>query len=121
MLALALLPPLRGGQLLSTTWNAVPVVMILAALAAYLWGVHRVGQLHPRHPWSSLKTAAFIGALATTAVSVFSFIGVYQDELFWDHMVQHLLLIMVAAPLFALASPIDLLWRSTTGDAHKRV
>ena len=33
-------------------------------------------------------------------------------------MVQHLLLIMVAAPLFAIASPIELAWRSTTGTAH---
>ena len=54
----------------------------------------------------------------TTGVSIFSFIGVYDGELFWDHMVQHLLLIMVAAPLFAIASPLELAWRSTTGTAH---
>jgi cytochrome c oxidase assembly factor CtaG len=29
-------------------------------------------------------------------------------EYFSDHMVQHLLLIMVAAPLFALSAPLDL-------------
>ena len=33
-------------------------------------------------------------------------------------MVQHLILIMVAAPLFAIASPLDLAWRSTSGTAH---
>ena len=33
-------------------------------------------------------------------------------------MVQHLILIMVAAPLFAVASPLDLAWRSTSGTAH---
>ena len=36
-------------------------------------------------------------------------------------MVQHLLLIMVAAPLFAVSSPIDLLWRSTTGSLHAKI
>src|ERR1035438_10155344 len=118
LLAVVSLPPLRGSQLFSTTFNAVPVVLILGALALYLWGVQRVNRLRPRHPWSTLKTAAFIGGLATTAISVFSFIGVYQQELFWDHMVQHLLLIMVAAPLFAISSPIDLAFRSTTGMAH---
>ena len=51
-------------------------------------------------------------------VAIFSFVGVYDGELFWDHMVQHLLLIMVAAPLFAIASPLDLAWRATTGTAH---
>jgi putative copper resistance protein D len=115
------LPPLRGGQLLSTTFNVIPVVMILGALALYLWGVRRISWLRPRHPWSSLKTAAFIGGLATTAISIFSFIGVYDEELFWDHMVQHLLLIMVAAPLFAISSPIDLCWRASTGPLHARL
>ena len=61
---------------------------------------------------------AWVGALFCTAVAIFSFIGVYDGELFWDHMVQHLILIMVAAPLFAIASPLDLAWRSTSGTAH---
>jgi putative copper resistance protein D len=120
LLAAASLPPLQGGQLYSTTFNVIPVVLIVGALALYLWGVQRVNRLRPRHPWSTLKTAAFIGGLTTTAISVFSFIGVYDQELFWDHMVQHLLLIMVAAPLFAIASPIDLFWRASTGPLHER-
>jgi cytochrome c oxidase assembly factor CtaG len=120
-LATASLPPLRGSQLYATTFNAIPVVLILGALALYLWGVKRANRLRPRHPWSSLKTAALIGALVTTAISVFTFIGVYDGELFWVHMVQHLLLIMVAAPLFAIASPIELAWRASTGTTHARL
>jgi cytochrome c oxidase assembly factor CtaG len=119
LLAAISLPPLQGSQLFSTTFNAIPVVMILGALALYLWGVRRVNRLRPRHPWSTLKTAAFIGGLVTTAISIFTFIGVYDQELFWDHMVQHLLMIMVAAPLFAIASPIDLFWRASTGPLHE--
>jgi cytochrome c oxidase assembly factor CtaG len=120
LLTAASLPPLRGSQLFSTTFNVIPVLMILGALALYLWGAQRVNRLRPRHPWSNLKTAAFIGGLVTTAISIFSFIGVYDEELFWDHMVQHLLLIMVAAPLFAISSPIDLFWRASTGPLHER-
>jgi putative copper resistance protein D len=112
------LPPLRGAQLFSTQFPFVPVAMIVAALALYLWGVRRHNALHPRHPWSAGKTAAWVGALATTAIAIFSFVGVYDSELFWDHMVQHLLLIMVAAPLFAIASPLELAWKSTSGTAH---
>jgi cytochrome c oxidase assembly factor CtaG len=112
------LPPLRGSQLFSTQFDVVPVVMIVAALVLYLWAVRRNNELHPRHPWSAGKTAAWIGALFTTGVSIFSFLGVYDRELFWDHMVQHLLLIMVAAPLFAIASPLELIWKSTSGTAH---
>ena len=117
-LAEAGLPPLRGSQLFATQFEFVPVVMIVAALVLYLWAVRRNNALHPRHPWSVGKTAAWIGALFCTGVAIFSFVGVYDGELFWDHMVQHLILIMVAAPLFAIASPLELAWRSTAGTAH---
>jgi cytochrome c oxidase assembly factor CtaG len=112
------LPPLSGSQLFSTQFDFVPVAMIVVALALYLWGVRRNNALHPRHPWSVWKTAAWIGALFSTSVGIFSFIGVYDSELFWDHMVQHLILIMVAAPLFAIASPLRLAFCSTSGTAH---
>jgi cytochrome c oxidase assembly factor CtaG len=112
------LPALRGSQLLSTQFDFVPTAMIVVALALYLWGVHRNNVLHPRHRWAVGKTVAFVCALFTTGVAIFSFVGVYDGELFWDHMVQHLLLIMVAAPLFAMSSPIDLSWRATSGTAH---
>jgi len=112
------LPPLAGRQFVSTQFDFVPVAMIIVALALYLWGVRRNNTLHPRHRWPIGKTLAWLGALATTGVAIFSFIGVYDGELFWDHMVQHLLLIMVAAPLFAIASPLQLAWRATSGTAH---
>jgi cytochrome c oxidase assembly factor CtaG len=112
------LSQLRGSQFFSSQFDFVPVALIVAALVLYLWGVRRNNALHPRHLWSSWKTAAWIGALVTTGFAVFSFVGVYDTELFWDHMVQHLLLIMVAAPLFAIASPLELAWKATTGTPH---
>jgi cytochrome c oxidase assembly factor CtaG len=115
VLADAALPPLRGSQFVSGQFSFIPVAMVLAALALYLWGVRRVNRLHPRHQWSTAKTAAFVGALAATSLAIFSFVGVYDSALFYDHMIQHLLLVMVAAPLFALGSPIDLAWRASTG------
>ena len=112
------LPPLAGHEFVSTQFDFVPVGMVLLALVLYLWAVKRNNTRHPRHPWSVGKTVAWLGALLTTSVSIFSFVGVYDGDLFWDHMVQHLILIMVAAPLFAIASPLDLAWRSTSGTAH---
>jgi cytochrome c oxidase assembly factor CtaG len=112
------LPPLGGSQYFSTQFDFVPVAMIIAALALYLWGVRRNNALHPRHPWPVGKTVAWIGALFSTGVAIFSFIGVYDGELFWVHMIQHLILIMVAAPLFAIASPLRLIFNSTSGTSH---
>ena len=81
------LPPLRGSEFTSSQFDFVPVAMILVALALYLWGVRRNNTLHPRHPWPAGKTVAFLGALFTTGVAIFSFVGVYDGELFRDHMV----------------------------------
>jgi putative copper resistance protein D len=118
LLADAQLPPLQGHQLFSTQFDFVPVAMVLIALALYLRGVQLVNRRQPRHQWSGKKTAGFIGGLVATGFAIFSFIGVYDGELFWDHMVQHLLLIMVAAPLFAIGSPLELAWRATRGTPH---
>jgi cytochrome c oxidase assembly factor CtaG len=112
------LPPLGGSQLFSTQFEFVPVAMIVVALGLYLWGVRRNNALHPRHPWPVGKTIAWIGALFTTGIAIFTFVGVYDGELFWVHMIQHLILIMVAAPLFAVGSPLRLAFCATSGTAH---
>jgi putative copper resistance protein D len=119
--SLALLPPLAGGQFLRADLAPVPIVVLACGLALYLWGVVRQNRLHPRHLWSARRTAAFVGSTAVSAVAVVSFLGVYDRTLFWDHMIQHLLLIMVAAILLAASSPVDLLWLATSGPAHRRV
>lgn len=121
LLAVTGLPPLRGAQFFSSDLNAIPVVLILIAVAAYLWGARNVRRLHPRHPWPAWRTVAWIAGLVVTAIAIFSFIGVYDRELFWDHMVEHLALIMVAAPLLAMASPLDLAFRGTSGAGHDLV
>lgn len=120
-LAEAGLPPLRGAQFFSWDLNVLWVVVIAGALWAYLRGVRSVARRHPRHRWPVGRTVAWVAALTVTMLSVMSFIGVYDRELFWDHMVQHLALVMVAAPLLAIASPLDLAFRSTTGRTHRLV
>jgi cytochrome c oxidase assembly factor CtaG len=118
---LAVLPPLAGSHFLRTYLSPAPLAVMAAVLVLYLWGVARNNRLHPRHRWAAVRTAAFVGADVVTAVAICSFIGAYDGTLFWVHMVQHLMLIMVAAPLFAAGSPVDLLWRATSGSVHRRL
>ena len=98
-----------------------PSFLILGALTLYLVGVRRVARNHPDDPWSFRRTLAFIGAMVFTFCAIELFIGVYDDSLFYDHMIQHLLLIMVAAPLIAMGAPVELLHRATTGRVHRAV
>lgn len=120
-LSAAVLPRLHGGHFGVTQIPPIPSVLIVGAGLLYGWGVRRANRLHPRHPWSAWRSAAFFGGLGLTALAVGSFIGVYDQTLFWDHMTQHLMLVMVAAPLFALGAPLSLMWNATTGAAHQRV
>lgn len=114
----ALPPPLNLHQLGAVEFAALPTAALLVAGALYLWGVWRVNRLQPRHRWPMTRTLAFLAGLALTLVALESFLGVYDDVLFWDHMVQHLMLIMMAAPLLAVGCPVLLAWRATTGRAH---
>ena len=84
----------------------LPSALLLAASLFYLLGV-RSSVAWPRSctVWWSLGVV--VTFLATQSV-----LGVYDMSYFSAHMIQHLLLIMVAAPLFALARPLDLLYEA---------
>jgi len=51
------------------------------------------------------RGAAFYGGLATLVLAVDSPIDAYAGRLFWVHMVQHVLLMMVAPPLLLIGRP----------------
>jgi putative copper resistance protein D len=55
------------------------------------------------------------------ATALMSGIDTYDTTLFSVHMVQHLLLTLVAAPLIALAAPITTILRAATPNVRRRV
>jgi len=113
------LPPLTAATALRV-WQFTPVVSagLVAAAAAYLSGAWRVGRRHPARPWPAWRTAAFLGGLAVIALATQSSIGAYDDVLFSVHMVQHVLLIMVAPPLLVLGRPVTLLLHAVGNPVH---
>jgi cytochrome c oxidase assembly factor CtaG len=114
-----MLPPF-GWHAVLTQWQAAPVVTVSVVVLAglYLWGVVRVARQHPARPWPRWRTALFITGLAVIVISLQSGIGTYDDRLFWDHMVQHLLLIMVAPPLLIFGQPLTLLLHASRNPLH---
>jgi putative membrane protein len=97
-------------------WNFSYIITAILLLvgAQYLAATWRAGA------WPRVRTVCFFLGLVVTFIATQSVIGVYDMELFADHMVEHLLLIMVAAPLFALSAPIDLA-RAAGGRAARTV
>jgi len=114
-----MLPPF-GWQAVFTQWQLAPVVTVSVAVAAvlYLWGAVRVARRHPARPWPAWRTAMFLAGLAVIVLATQSGIGAYDDVLFWDHMVQHLMLIMVAPPLLIAGEPITLLMHASRNPLH---
>lgn len=95
-------------------WQLEPLVAgpLLVFAVGWLLLVWRVRRLHPEHPVPLVRTAAFFSGLAAIAIALMSGIARYDTTLFSLHMVQHLLLMMVAAPLLALSAPVTQLLRA---------
>jgi cytochrome c oxidase assembly factor CtaG len=112
-------PPVSVLKLVSL-WQFAPVVTAFVVLAGglYLWGVLRVRRRHPARPWPATRTALFLAGLAVVVIATQSGIGSYDDVLFWDHMVQHLLLLMVAPPLLVVGQPVTLLLHASRNPVH---
>jgi putative copper resistance protein D len=113
------LPPFSLAEVVSR-WQFAPVVtgFVVVAAGLYLWGVLRVRRRHPARPWPLYRTALFLGGLAVVVIATQSGIGTYDDVLFYDHMVQHLLLLMVAPPLLVVGQPATLLLHASRNPLH---
>lgn len=91
-----------------SAWGADPLVLGALALAALL---HRRGRR--RGAAAAWRNRCFDGALLAVFVALVSPLDAVSAALASAHMVQHVLLIGVAAPLFALAAPTGALLRGS--------
>jgi putative membrane protein len=113
-----------------SAWTWSPTV--LAGLAAGAWiyarGIRalwaRAGHGRVVNGW---RAASYFAGLAAVFVALVSPVDALGDALFSMHMTQHLLLIMVAAPLIVLGDPVTvtlwafpLRWRRRIGLAFSR-
>ena len=111
-MTLPLLHTSTDGSLL-TAWALEPFIAIplIWAALAYGWGVRRV-QRRWADGWPLPRAVAFYAGLVTLGLALFGPPGVWNDDLFFLHMLQHLLLMMVAAPLILIGRPVQLFLRA---------
>ncbi|MCA9876780.1 MAG: cytochrome c oxidase assembly protein [Thermomicrobiales bacterium] len=89
-------------------WNIEPTIAIglLAMLAGYLYLTRDTGEPNPDRITTSKQKASFIGGIVTLFVALGPPLDDWSDHyLLLGHMVQHLLLIMLAAPLLMAGTP----------------
>src|SRR4029079_13394671 len=94
---------LRRGIGAMSTWpaDAVPWVVALWAGLGYAVAWRQVNARHPQSRISTLRLVAWLGGLVAILAALASPLDGLTDELLTAHMVQHLLLTMVAPPLMA--------------------
>ena len=103
-------------------WSFDPLVAIplLLTAAAYLWMMAQVNAAHPRTRVPAARPAAFLAGLAVLAIALQSGIEQYDTTLFSVHMVQHVLLTLIAAPLLVLGAPVTLVLRFSRPQFRRR-
>jgi putative copper resistance protein D len=119
--ALALAPTsLDPGVALSAwTLEPIPTVGIVVAALLYLEGIRSVRR-RPGPAFPPGRIACFLGGLAVLFLALASPIDGYSGVLLSDHMLQHLLIAMVAAPLLVLGTPILLALRAASPETRQR-
>jgi cytochrome c oxidase assembly factor CtaG len=103
-------------------WGFDPTLWLPAIATLALWQacVRRVDRAHPDHRVAPARTAAFVAGVAVVLVALDSGIGRYDDTLLSDHMVQHLLLTLIAPPLLLLAGPVTLALQAAPTHVRRR-
>jgi cytochrome c oxidase assembly factor CtaG len=90
-----------------TAWSWDPS-LVYVSVAGALYSLGSRGRDRPR----PLQALAFYASLLTIVIALDSPIDYYADQLFWMHMVQHILLLTVAPPLLLLGRPWPRMWRA---------
>ncbi|MDQ4133990.1 MAG: cytochrome c oxidase assembly protein [Actinomycetota bacterium] len=100
------------------TWNLDPLLLggVLLAVWAYWRGAQR-GQ--HRRPVDTRRAWCFAGAMMAVGVALVSPLDALSGSLASAHMVQHVLLLLVAAPLLALSNPMTTLLRGSPPAVRK--
>ena len=114
-------PPTIANLALGWTFEPAVVLPLIAVAFAWLRIVGRIDRAHPANPVPRRRTVAFLAGLAAIAVALLSGIERYEASLFSVHMVQHLLLTLVAAPLIALGAPITTVLRAASPNVRRAV
>jgi putative membrane protein len=112
------LEPLRAGTLFHLDLNPWLSASLLAVAIVYLYAVWRLERRGDR--WPALRTVAFlIPGLGGIASVTLTGVGTYDTTLLSVHMVQHMVLSMIAPIFLALGAPVTLALRTLPQGARR--
>ncbi len=97
-------------------WTVDPLLLSVLCLTGllYAWGA-----IHCRTHWPVRRTTSFMTGLFVVALALLSGIDQYADELLSMHVLEHLLLILIAPVLLLWGAPVRLALSATTPVARR--
>jgi putative copper resistance protein D len=109
-------PPISVRTLLTGwQWGTGTVVALAGEVAVAGWYLVAVRRLAARgRSWSGWRTASFLAGDVLVVVAVQSGLAAYDDQVFAAHVVQHLLLMNLAAICYVLGAPVTLALQSSS-------
>lgn len=94
-------------------WSFDPPLVLVIVFAILFWLGDRRTLTPPRERGARRRQGAcFYAGLVVLAIALGSPLDILSEQLFWAHMVQHVLLLVLAPPLIVLARPWIRLWRA---------
>ncbi|HKF92964.1 MAG TPA: cytochrome c oxidase assembly protein [Acidimicrobiia bacterium] len=113
-------PSAPSWDILVTDWSLdITFPLVIAVAAAYVIGLRRL-QARGR-PWPMGRTVAFLSGLAVILIATESGVAAYDRVLFSLHVVQHVLLGMVAPLLLVLGAPVTLALQAGSRPTQRRI
>lgn len=106
-----------GEFLSSGTFDLFLLVNLLLAAGWYAWAVRRV---RLSGSWPRLASACMYTGLVLLALTYLGPIAAWSHTFFWAHMTQHLVVMMVVAPLLVLGAPVTLAFRASSPSTRRR-
>jgi len=101
------------------TFDVFIAVNLLVAAGTYLWATRH---LHDASlPWSKVSTSCFLAGIASLGIAYLGPLPAWSHTFFWAHMTAHLIVMMLAAPLIVLGSPIYLWFRASGPSTRRRI
>ena len=94
-------------------WSFEPVPILAAGTAVVLYYQgrrHQPEDVHRSERWDLGDTCFAVG-MAALLLALVSPIAAFDTQLQWDHMLQHVILLVLAPPLILLSDPFRTAWR----------
>jgi putative copper resistance protein D len=108
----------------TTQWEFSPfaLVVLATAIACAVWYMRAEWALSARgRRWSGKRTLSFMLGLAAIVVALQSPVATFTMEYFQAHVIQHLLLMVIAPPLLAMGAPMTLALQTSSRSTKVRL